>query len=143
MPDIAYDGTFDIPISFTFTPTTGTAFGSAQAQVEEATPPETTIDTSKFTPISGSNAGLQQMALGIVPVKQYKIKWTYIFSAYQAAMTCLNAKVKGQLVVTYGDGHSETYLNTALVGVEPGAVTATNLRTGMLTFEGPSTPTIA
>jgi len=140
MSDTAYDGIFGSGLSFTFTPTTGTPFGSAQAQVEEATPAKPTIETAKFTPISGANAGVEQFVLGRYPVADYGIKWTYNAAAYAAALTCQSAKVKGTLVCTYGDGSTDTYVGAALTMLDPGQNTASGLREGTLTFACPTGP---
>lgn len=140
MADTAYDGIFGIGFSFTFTPTTGTPFGTAQAQIEEANTPQSMIDTAKYTPISGANSGVEQFALGRYPVQEYKMKATYSKSEHAAALVCLAAKVKGSLVCTYGDGSTETYAGSALTAVEAGPNTATGLRTANLTFTCPVPP---
>ena len=137
MTDIAYQPTFGLPISFVFTPSTGTAFGSTVAQAEELTPADLKIDTAKMTPISGPNAGNEQFALGKIPVATVAIKATYLAAEHAAAQICLAAKVKGTLVVTYGDGATDTYANSALTGIKQSAVTASNLRTDDLEFTVP------
>ena len=142
MSDIAYDGIFGGGFSFIFTPATGTPFGTSQAQVEEATPTKVTIDTAKFTPISGANSGVEQFVPGRYPVAEYGMKWTYNAAAFAAALTCLSAKIKGHLVCTYGDGSSDTYAGAALTMLDQGQNTANNLREGTLTFTcstGPAT----
>ncbi len=140
MADTQYDGIFGGGFSFTFTPTTGTPFGSAQAQIDEATPAKPTIDTSKFTPISGANSGVEQFVLGRYPVAEYGMKWTYNAAAYLAAVTCQSAKIKGTLVCTYGDGSTDTYVGAALTMLDPGQASANNLRDGNLTFTCPVGP---
>ena len=140
MADIAYDAIFGINFSFTFTPSSGTPFGSAQAQVEEANTPQVMIDTAKYTPISGSNSGIEQFALGRFPVQEYKMKVTYSKAEHAAALVCLSAKVKGTLVCTYGDSSTETYSNCALTMVEAGPNTAQGLRTADLAFTCPVPP---
>lgn len=137
MADTDYDGIFGTGFSFTFTPTSGTAFGTAQAQVEEATPPPATIETAKYTPISGDNSGIEQVALGRFPVQEYKFKVTYSAAEHAAAMTCLAAKVKGTLVCTYGDGSTDSFAGAALTSVQAGANTAAGLRTADITVTVP------
>jgi hypothetical protein len=143
MADTNYDGIFGTGFSFTFTPTTGTPFGSAQAQVEEANTPPVTIDTAKYTPISGSNSGIEQFAMGRYPVQEYKIKVTYAASEHAAALTCQAAKIKGTLACTYGDGSTESYANAGLTSVMAGPNTASGLRTAELTFTCPVPPTFS
>jgi hypothetical protein len=133
MADVAYDGDFGIPISFTFTPTTGTAFGTTQAQAQEFTPADTKVETQKFTPISGTNAGKEQFILGKVPSATIQVKATYSSAEHAAAQTCLAAKVKGALVVTYSDGSSDTY-SGALTGMKGSTINASSERTDDLEF---------
>jgi len=140
MADTNYDGIFGGGFSFTFTPTTGTPFGSTQAQTEEETPAKTTIETAKFTPNSGANSGVEQFALGRYPVADYGIKVTYNAAAHAAAIACQSAKIKGTLVCTYGDGSTDTYVGAALTMVDMGNVSANNLREGNLTFTVPTGP---
>jgi hypothetical protein len=140
MADAAYDGIFGGGFSFTFTPTTGTPFGSSQAQIDEATPPKPTIETAKFNPISGSNSGVEQFVLGRYPVAEYGMKWTYGAAAYAAALACQSAKIKGTLVCTYGDGSTDTYVGAALTMLDAGQNSATNLRDGNLNFTCPVGP---
>jgi hypothetical protein len=140
MADAAYDGIFGYGFSWLFTPTTGTPFGSTQAQVEEANTPPVTIETAKYTPISGANSNVEQFALGRYPVKEYKMKVTYSASSHAAALTCLAARVKGSLVCTYGDGSSETYAGSALTEVSSGPNTAAGLRTAEITVTTPVPP---
>ena len=137
MADTAYDGQFGIPISFTFSPTAGTPFSTTQAQAQEFTPADTKIETLKFTPISGANSGLEQFVLGKTPVGTLACKATYGGAAHAAAKVCLAAKVKGTLVVTYGDGATETFAGCALTGLRPGAINAESLRTDDLEFTTP------
>lgn len=140
MADTAYDGSYGIPISFTFAPTTGTAFGTAQAQAQEYTPPDHKLDTAKFTPISGANSGNEQFVLGKTPVQTIMVKATYGSTEHAAAQTCLAAKVTGTLAVTYGLGPGETvaatdsYAKAALTGIRPGTINADGLRTDDLEF---------
>src|SRR5690242_9135928 len=128
MSDAAYDGQFGIPISFTFTPTTGTPFGTAQAQAQEYTPPDQQLETPKFTPISGANSGNEQFVLGKQPVSKVMVKATYSSAEHAAAQACLAAKVKGTLAVTYGTGPGETvgatdvYAEAALTGIKPSSI---------------------
>jgi hypothetical protein len=143
MADTQYDGVLGSSLSFTFTPTTGTPFGSAQAQVQEATPPEAKVDAIKYTPISGSNAGIEQFVLGKFPSAEHKIKATYQKTAHEAALTALAAKVKGSLVVTYVDGLVETYAGSALTGLQMSASNADNEITDDLTFTCPVPPSVA
>lgn len=141
MADTDYDAGFGFPFSFTFTPTSGSAFGTEQAQVEEANTPPAMIETAKYTPISGDNAGKEQFALGRFPVQEYKMKVTYSNTAHDAALTCLNTKSKGTLVCTYGDSSTETYTNAAVTGVSAGPVNGTGLRTAEVTITCPVPPT--
>lgn len=134
MSEAAYDGDFGIPIIFMFTPSSGGAFGSTTAQGQEATPADVKIEPVKFTPITGANSGKEQFVLGKMPSSQVKIKATYGAAAHLAAQTCLEAKVKGALVVTYGDGASDTYASAALTGLTAGAINADSLRTDDLEF---------
>lgn len=143
MPDTAYDGIYGFPFSFTFTPITGTPFGSAQAQVEEANTPPLVANIAKFIPISGANFNKEQFAIGAFPVQEYKMKVTYSQDEHDAARTCWAAKSKGTLVCTYGDGSSETYTGAAVTSVAPGPVTATNIRTAEITFTCPVPPAFA
>jgi len=140
MSDVAYDGIFGNGLAFTFTPTTGTPFGTAQAQVEEANTPPIKINTAKFTPISGANSNVEQSELGLYPIQEYKFKVTYSANEHLAAVTCQAARVKGVLVVTYGDGSTDTFSGTALTTVNAGTNTATAIRTGEITFEVPVGP---
>lgn len=140
MADTSYDGIFGLGFSFTFTPTSGTPFGTEQAQVEEANTPPNTIDTAKYTPISGPNSGKEQFALGPYPVQEYKMKVTYSKTEHEAALACLSAKVKGTLVCTYGDGSTETFAGSAVTSVEAGPNTATGLRTANITITCPVPP---
>ena len=137
MDDTAYDGEFGIPISFTFTPTSGTPFGTAQAQAQELTPADHKVDTPKFTPISGSNSGQEQYVLGKTPISMVAIKATYKGSEHATAEVCLSAKVKGTLVISYGDGATDTYTGAALTGIKPSAINADGLRTDELSFTTP------
>ncbi|MGD0898384.1 MAG: hypothetical protein ABR915_11150 [Thermoguttaceae bacterium] len=152
MADIAYQAQFGFPFSFTFTPQNGTPFGATQAQAEEATPPESMIETAKFTPISGTNAGKEQAVGGRYPVQTYKIKCTYKASEHAAALACLDARAMGRLTVTYSDGvevygsgNADTvnvgsqYL-AQVTGVQPGPLTATGLRTAEITVTTPTPP---
>ena len=143
MADTNYDGIFGTGFSFTFTPTTGTPFGSAQAQVEEANTPPVTIDTAKYTPISGANSGIEQFAYGRYPVQEYKVKVTYSANEHAAALTCQAAKIKGTMACTYGDGSTESYSGAGLTSVLAGPNTATGLRTAELTFTCPVPPTFS
>ena len=86
MADAAYNGIFGFGFSCIFTPSTGTAFGSQQAQIEEATTPPVTIDIAKFTPISGANSNIEQFALGRYPVQEYKMKVTYSAAEHLAEL---------------------------------------------------------
>jgi hypothetical protein len=141
MSEASYDGIFGGGFAFVFTPTTGTPFGSTQAQIDEATPAKVTVDTAKFTPISGANSGVEQFALGRYPVSEYAMKWTYNAAAYAAALACQTLKLKGTLVCTYGDGSTDTYVGAALTMLESGANTGTALRDGTLSFTCPVGPT--
>lgn len=138
--DVAYDGQFGIPISFTFTPTTGTAFGTAQAQAQEYTGADHKVDTNKFVPISGANSGFEQIVLGVVRSQVIMIKATYGSTEHAAAQVCIAARIGGVLVVTYGPGPGETvgatdtYAKAFLTGVKPSAITAESLRTDELEF---------
>lgn len=140
MADTNYDGIFGLGFAFTFTPSSGTAFGTEQAQVEEATTPPVKLETAKYTPISGSNSGVEQFAIGKYPVAEYKLKTTYSAAAHAAALTCVALKLKGSLVCTYGDGSQETYANSAITEVDPGPNTASGLRTAGITFTVPVPP---
>jgi hypothetical protein len=142
MADTAYSGQLGYPFSSLFTPLTGTPFGTAQAQVEEAEPPETTLNTPKFTPISGPNAGVEQFVVANSPVKEYKMMWTYTKAAYQAALVCKNAKITGTLANTYADGSVESWVGAALTAVGPGKVDGNGLRKGTLTFTVPGNQTV-
>lgn len=137
MADIAYDATVGTPVSFTFTPTTGTPFGSAQAQGQEVTPADEKIDQAKMTPISGPNANSEQFTLTKVPTGMVTIKATYSKAEHAAAKVCKDARVKGILVITYLDGATDTYAGAALTGLKPGAINADNLRTDDLEFTTP------
>lgn len=143
MADTAYDGQFGIPVSFTFTPTTGSPFGTAQAQAQEYTPPDHKVETPKFTPISGANSGNEQFLMGKVPIGTVMVKATYGSAEHAAAQTCLSAKAKGTLTVTYGLGPGETvaaqdvYTGAALTGLRPGAINADSERTDDLEFTTP------
>jgi hypothetical protein len=143
MSDLAYDGNLGYPFSFTFTPLTSASFGSAQAQVEEADAPEVTMNTPKFTPISGANAGVEQFVIANAPVKEYKITATYSKASYIAALACFNAKIKGTLVCTYSDGAVETWIGSALTAVGPGKVDGSGLRKASMTFTVPASQTVA
>jgi hypothetical protein len=134
MADTYYDGIFGIGFSFTFTPTSGTPFGSAQAQVEEGTPPPQILNTEKYKVISGANAGKEQYALLDYPVQEYRIKATLSAAEHQAAKTCQEAKVKGSLVVTYSDGRTDTYAGSALTGITSSTENATGHITDDLVF---------
>ena len=140
MAEAAYDGIFGYGYAWLFTPTTGTPFGSTQAQVEEANTPPVTIETAKYTPISGANSNVEQFALGRYPVKEYKMKVTYSAAAHAAALVCLAARVKGSLVCTYGDGSTETYAGSAITEVSAGPNTAQGLRTAEITVTTPVPP---
>lgn len=140
MVDIAYDGIFGTNFSFTFTPDVGTAFGSAQAQVEEANTPPVNIETAKYTPISGDNSGIEQFALGRFPVQEYRMKVTYSAAEHSAALTCQALRQKGTLVCTYGDGSTETYTGAAITSVSAGPNTAAGLRTADITVTCPVPP---
>lgn len=143
MSDAAYDGIIDYDFSFTFTPDAGSAFGSEQCQVEELTPAPASIEVAKFTPISGTNAGIEQIVLGKIPAQEVKFKATYKDTQHLAAMTCLASRSKGTLVITYGDGLVQTYTGAALTNVTSGMVNASNVRTDDLTFSTPMFPTEA
>jgi len=140
MTATAYDGIFGLGFAFTFTPTTGTPFGTAQAQVEEATTPPVKIETAKYTPISGANSGIEQFALGRYPVQDYKMKVTYSAAEHLAALACQAARIKGIMVCTYGDGSSETYSGAAITEVAAGPNTASGLRTADVTVTTPVPP---
>jgi hypothetical protein len=137
MADTAYDGIFGNGISFTFTPTTGTPFGTAQAQVETFKSPPLTVETPTFPPISGDNAGSEQFVLGLIKIQKCPIKATYSKTMRAAAIACAVARVKGTLVVTHGDGALETCVGAALTGITPGEENATGLITDDLEFTVP------
>jgi len=143
MADAAYNGIFGFGFSCIFTPSTGTAFGSQQAQIEEATTPPVTIDLAKFTPISGANSNIEQFALGRYPVQEYKMKVTYSAAEHLAALTCQALKLFGTFVCTYGDGSQETYNNAAITTVQSGTNTAAGLRTAEITVTTPVPPTFS
>ncbi len=106
MSDAAYDGQYGGPISFVFTPTTGSAFGSTQAQCQELTPGDLKFNKFTFVPISGANANKEQFGLTYVGLAMVKIKATYKgtgSSEHASAQAALAAGVKGTLVVTYGE----------------------------------------
>ena len=134
MVEAAYDGVFGIPIEFVFTPSEGAAFASTVAQAQELTPADVKVEPVKFTPISGANSGNEQFVLGKLPSASVKIKATYGAAAHLAAQTALEAKLKGSLVVTYGDGASDTYAGAALTGLTAAAINADSLRTDDLEF---------
>jgi hypothetical protein len=137
MADTTYNGIFGVGFSMMYTPLSGTPFGTAQAQVEEANTPPIKYDIAKFTPISGNNSNVEQFAIGRVPVQEYKMKVTYQAAEHLAALACFALKTLGTLVCTYGDGSSESYTNASLTDVQAGANTATSLRTAELTFTVP------
>lgn len=141
MSDVAYDGIFGFGESFTFTPTTGTSFGTAQAQVEEITLPDASYDTAKLTPISGPNSNLEQEYIGKVPTGTTMVKATYGSTEHAAALVCWKNKVKGALTITHGNGDVDSYSNVFLKNVKPGVLTASGLRTDELTFTTPASPT--
>ena len=131
----AYGAIYGAPLgAVTFTPTTGTAFGSTQAQIEELTPAPSKIDTAKYTPISGVNAGIEQFTLTKTPVQELKIKATYGKTEHAAAMTCQAAKITGTLLVTYSDGSTDTFAIAALTDVQMSASNSTATITDDLTF---------
>ncbi len=133
MADTSYDADFGIPISFTFTPDTGTPFGTEQAQAQELTPADVQIETAKYTPISGPNAFIEDFAMGKYPVTTMMVKATYSAAEHNAAAACQEARVRGDLSVTYADGMNEVY-DAALTGIRPSPIDAQNLRTDDLTF---------
>jgi hypothetical protein len=133
MSDIAYDGQFGIPISFTFTPSSGSPFGTAQAQVQELTPADQKINTPSFTPISGANAGFEQWTLGIIPKSTVMILATYKASEHAAAQTAFSAKITGTLALTYPDG-TATYAKAALTQIKSSKIAADTFRTDELEF---------
>ena len=141
----AYQGIYGAPFTFVFTPdgSGGTAFGSEQAQSEEGTPPETKIDTAKYTPISGANSGIQQNALTNIPAQEFKIKATYGSAAHDAALDCLVARLYGTLVATYADGSTDTFAEAALTGVHMSSSSSTATITDDLTFAVVGLPTFA
>ena len=134
MTDAAYDGSLGLPISFAFTPSTGTPFGTAEAQAQELTPADIKVETSKLTPVSGGNAGNEQFILTKVPIGTLPVKATYSKAAHAAALTCLAAKHTGTLVVTYGDGSTDTFATAALTGIKGSAINANDTRTDDLEF---------
>lgn len=140
MANAAYDGIIDVDFSFVFTPDSGSAFGSEQCQVEEFTPAPAATEVAKFTPISGANAGKEQIALGKFSAQEVKFKATYKNTQHIAAMNCWASRSKGTLVITYGDGLVQTYTGAALTNVASGTVNASNVRTDDLTFSTPMPP---
>jgi len=137
MSNAAYDGIIDTDFSFTFTPDTGSAFGSTQCQVEEMTPAPASTVVAKYTPISGANAGVEQIALGAKSAQEIKFKATYKNTVHLAAKACWASKSKGTLVITYADGLVQTYTGAALTNVTSATVNASNVRTDDLTFSTP------
>jgi hypothetical protein len=145
MPATTYQGIYGAPFAFTFTPSGsgGTAFGSEQAQAEEATPHETKIETAKYTPISGTNSGIEQIALTKVAAQEYKIKCTYGNAEHTAALACLVARSAGTLVAIYADTHTDTFVNALLTGVHMSSSNSTATITDDLTFSVIGLPTFA
>ena len=140
MADAAYNGIFGFGYSWVFTPSSGTAFGSLQAQTEEATPPPVKIEVAKFTPISGANSNKEQGAAGRYLLQEYKLKATYCAAEHAAALVCQALKLFGTLVSTYGDGSTETYSNSLITDVQSGSNTAAGLRTADITITVPVPP---
>jgi hypothetical protein len=134
MVDTAYDGDLGLPISFVFTPSTGTPFGTEEAQGQELTPADMKVETAKLTPISGANAGDEQFILTKIPVGTIPVKATYSKTAHAAAQTCLTAKVTGVMVITYGDGSTDTFAKAALTGLKGSTINANDTRTDDLEF---------
>lgn len=143
MSDTAYDGQLGEPISFTFTPTTGTAFGTAQAQAQELTPQDHRVNKFTFIPISGGNSNQEQYGLTYQPLATIMCKATYKGTEHAAAQTCMTAKIKGSLVVTYGDGATDTYAGSALTAIKGSTINANSERTDDLEFTVPMPPTFA
>ena len=138
MSDTAYDGIFGGGFAFTFTPSPGTPFGTAQARVEEATPAKLTLATAKITPISGNPSSEELPVPTNHPLGEYGMKWVYNAGAYAAAIACMNGRTKGTLACIYGDGSAESWSNALLTMVDQGQNTATATREGNLTFTCPT-----
>lgn len=143
MPDATYDGSLGYPFGFIFTPISGAAFGSAQAQGEKISTAKLKRNTPKFTPVTGSNAGNEQFVIANIPTSEMSVTWTYNKAAYQAALACFVAGIKGTLVNTRSDGAVETWTGAALTEVSPGDVEGQSLQTGTLMFMLQGTPTVA
>lgn len=133
MTNANYGAQYGIPISFTFTPGSGSPFGSTQAMVEDFSPPAVDLNEAKFTTISGALAGIEQGVPGSIPMQTLRVKATYVASAHAAAIVCQQAKSIGTLVATYADGSTDT-MTAYLKTVTPSSVNATSLRTDDLVF---------
>lgn len=140
--DTFYDGTLGYPYSFTFTPLTGPSFGSAQIQVEKVSTPKMKRNKPTFTPISGANAGIEQFVIANAPIQEYAITWTYIKSAYVAALAAFTNGIKGTLAATYSDGTVQSWVGAGVTGISDGDVDGSALRTGMIEFTVPASPAV-
>jgi hypothetical protein len=104
-------------------------------QVLDTTPPPGTITVAKWTPISGSLAGLEQIIAGKKNATQSTINVTYDNSQH-AVLASLLAR-RGILIFTFSDGHTLTGpSNGALVSnVAFSSVDDSNVMKASLTFD--------
>lgn len=140
MSDTVYQGQTLLPCSLLYTPVTGTAFGSVQAQLQTLTPPDDKLGTFKFVPISGANSNLQQFGPTYTAVTTMMVTVTYKGTEHAAAQVCKTARIQGTLTVTYGDGATDVWTSSAtqisalLTGIKRSVINAEGEVTDDLEF---------
>lgn len=135
MSDTSYQGQNAFGFSMTFTPAGGAAIGTDTAQVLSATPAPHDINVLNFTPISGTNSGLEQITPGSRPKQDIKVKATYS-KAVHAAFAALQGQ-SGTLVLTVKDAATYTYPNAILKTVAQSEMNDSSVMDDELTFSVP------
>jgi hypothetical protein len=124
-------------VALAFTPASGVGVGVAVAldAIMEVTPPGRNSPPVMWTPLDGTQAGMEQAVAGEVKVTESSLKCAYTAARY-AILEALN-RIAGTYVLTLNDGRILTGINTVMTKITQSQITGTALQAIEMTFSVP------